>query len=340
MVPTCMTTLTITAQALAKALGGSLEGNGGLELTDVAPIAAAGPANVTFAENPKSFAEAYASAAGVVLVSANAPASAKTLIRVENCRDAFARAMLIFHPPRQYPGVVDASAHIGAGVKLGKDICIGQNVVLGEGVQVGDRTVILANCVIGEQSTLGENCLLYPNVTIYSGVKLGDRVMVHSGTVIGGDGFGYARNASGIVKIPQIGGVIIEDDVEIGVNVSIDRATMISTIIGRGTKIDNQVQIAHNVIIGKNCLIAGQCGIGGSARLGENVTLAGGVAVVDHVEIGANAVVGALSLVTKDVPPGGVVWGMPAQPARKAKRQNAALRRLPDLLKRLLPHDE
>ena len=330
----------ITAQALAKTLGGSLEGDGNLELTDVAPISAAGPTNVTFAENPRSYAEAYASAAGVVLVSADAPASSKTLIRVENCRDAFARAMLIFHAPRQYPRVIDPSAHIGAGVKLGKDVSIGQNVVLKEGVQVGDRTVILANCVIGEQSMLGENCLLYPHITIYSGVKLGNRVMVHSGTVIGSDGFGYVRTASGIVKIPQIGGVIIEDDVEIGANVSIDRATMISTLIGRGTKIDNQVQIAHNVIIGRNCLIAGQCGIGGSARLGENVTLAGGVAVVDHVEIGANAVVGALSLVTKNVPPGGVVWGMPAQPARKAKRQNAAMRRLPDLLKRLVPHDE
>jgi len=202
-------------------------------------------------------------------------------------------------------------------------------------VQVGDRTVILANCVLGEGVIVGEDCRLHPNVTLYSNVKLGKRVILHSGTVVGSDGFGYARQASGIVKIPQIGGVVIEDDVEIGANVSIDRATMTSTIIGKGTKIDNQVQIAHNVVIGKNCLIAGQSGIGGSARLGDGVTLAGRVAVVDHVEIGANAVVGAVSLVTKNVAPGQVVWGSPARLARDAERESVALRRLPELLKSL-----
>ena len=169
-------------------------------------------------------------------------------------------------------------------------------MVLGEDAQVGDRTVILANCVLAEGVVLGADCLLQPNITLYSNVKLGSRVIIHSGTVIGADGFGYARKASGIAKIPQIGGVVIEDDVEIGANVSIDRATMNSTIIGSGTKIDNQVQIAHNVVIGKNCLIAGQTGIGGSAVLGDNVTLAGGVAVVDHVTVGAQCRRGGVEL--------------------------------------------
>jgi UDP-3-O-[3-hydroxymyristoyl] glucosamine N-acyltransferase len=329
----------LSARVLAEQLHGDIEGDGDVEVTNVAPISRAGATDVTFAESARSCEEAFASAAGVILVRHGAPPSSKTLIRVENCREAFARAMSIFHAPKQYGGGVDPSARVAPDVRLGKDVCIGPNVVLATGAQVGDRTVILANCVIAEGVSLGDDCLLHPNITLYSNVKLGCRVIVHSGTVIGSDGFGYARKASGIAKIPQIGGVIIEDDVEIGANVTIDRATMNSTVIGAGTKIDNQVQIAHNVVIGRNCLIAGMTGIGGSARLGDCVTLAGGVSVVDHVEIGANAVVGAVSLVTKDVSPGQVVWGTPARRAMDAKRESAALRRLPGVLKLLRLRD-
>lgn len=330
----------ISAQALAEQLHGSIEGDGSVEITNVAPISRAGATDLTFAESTKSCEEAFASAAGVILVRHCAPPSSKTLIRVENCREAFARAMTIFHAPKQYCAGLDPSATVAADVRLGANVCIGPNVVLGAGAQVGDRTVILANCVIAEGVQLGDDCLLHPNITIYSNVKVGCRVILHSGTVIGSDGFGYARKDSGIVKIPQIGGVVIEDDVEIGANVTIDRATMNSTVIGAGTKIDNQVQIAHNVVIGRNCLIAGMTGIGGSARLGDGVTLAGGVAVVDHVEIGNNAVVGAVSLVTKDVAPNQVVWGTPARLATDAKRESAAMRRLPAILRRLSPRNE
>lgn len=325
----------ISARALAEQLHGTIEGNGDVEVTNVAPISRAAATDVTFAESARSCEEAFASAAGVILVRHGAPTSSKTLIRVENCREAFARAMNIFHAPKQYAGGVDPSARVAPDVRLGKDAYIGPNVVLGAGVQVGDRTVILANCVIADGVSLGDNCMLHANVTLYSNVKLGSRVILHSGTVIGSDGFGYARMPSGIAKIPQIGGVIVEDDVEIGANVTIDRATMNATVIGAGTKIDNQVQIAHNVVIGRNCLIAGMTGIGGSVRLGDGVTLAGGVAIVDHVEIGANALVGAVSLVTKNVPAGEAVWGTPARRAREAKRESVALRRLPDALKLL-----
>jgi UDP-3-O-[3-hydroxymyristoyl] glucosamine N-acyltransferase len=330
----------INARALARQLGGVVEGNGDVEVSGVASISQAGATDVTFAESVESCAAAFASVAGVILVGPGAPSSVKTLIRVASCREAFAMAMTIFHPPKQYAGGIDPSARIGAGVQLGKDVFLGPNVVLGAGVQVGDRTVILANCVIAEGVSLGEDCLLHPSITLYSNVKVGRRVIMHAGCVIGSDGFGYVRKASGIAKVPQIGGVLIEDDVELGANVTIDRATMNSTVIGRGTKIDNQVQIAHNVQIGRNCLIAGQVGISGSVRVGDSVTLGGQVGVVDQVEIGANVVVGAVSLVTKDVPPGQVVWGIPAQRAMDAKRQNAALRRLPAMLKALRARDQ
>lgn len=329
----------ISARALAEQLGGTIEGDGDVQVTGVASIAQASATDVTFAESVENCAQAYASVAGVILVRHGAPPSAKTLIRVKSCREAFAMAMGIFHPPKQYPGGIDPSAHIGAAVRLGTDVFLGPNVVLGAGVQVGNRTVILANCVIAEGVSLGEACLLHPNITVYSNVKIGSRVIIHSGTVIGSDGFGYVRRGSVHVKIPQIGGVLIEDDVEIGANVAIDRATINSTVIGSGTKIDNQVQIAHNVLIGRNCLIAGQSGISGSVRIGDGVTFGGRVGVVDHVEIGANAVVGVVSLVTKNVSPGQVVWGVPARPAREAKRESAALRRLPGLLKSLRMRD-
>jgi UDP-3-O-[3-hydroxymyristoyl] glucosamine N-acyltransferase len=226
----------ITARNLAEQLGGTLEGNGDVEVTGVASIALASANDVTFAESAENCALAFASVAGVILVSSDVPPSTKTLIRVKSCREAFAAAMTIFHPARRYAAGVEPSAHIGAGVRLGTGVYIGPNVVLGEGARVGDRTVILANCVIAEGVSLGEDCLLHPCVVLNSRVKLGCRVTMYAGCVIGSDGFGYVRKASGIAKVPQIGGVLIEDDVELGANVTIDRATMNWTVIGSGTK--------------------------------------------------------------------------------------------------------
>jgi UDP-3-O-[3-hydroxymyristoyl] glucosamine N-acyltransferase len=176
---------------------------------------------------------------------------------------------------------------------------------------------------------------LYPNVTIYHDIRIGNRVAIHAGSVIGSDGFGYVQDGAERLKIPQVGDVVIEDDVEIGANVTIDRATMDSTLIKRGTKIDNLVQIAHNVTLGRNCIIIAQVGIAGSVQIGDNVTLAGQAGVADHLKIGADSVIGVQTGVIQDLPPRSVVFGTPAQPAMQTKRQIIALRKLPELLRKL-----
>ena len=327
--------MSITVHALAARIGGQVEGDGNISLSGLAPIPRAQSTDITFAENAKHSAAAEGSAAAAVIVPLNTPALHKTVIRVKNPRAAFARALAIFHPSRQYPARVHPTAQLGRDVRLGEGVFIGEYAVLRDHVSIGNRTVIDAHSVVGEGSTLGDDCLLYPNVTLYHDIHLGNRVAIHSGSVIGSDGFGYVQDGAERLKIPQTGNVIIEDDVEIGANVAIDRATMDSTIIKRGTKIDNLVQIAHNVTLGQNCLVVSQVGIAGSVQIGDNVTLAGQVGVADHLKIGSNSVVAAQSGVAEDVPPGSVVFGSPAQPAMQAKRQIIALRKLPDLLKKL-----
>jgi UDP-3-O-[3-hydroxymyristoyl] glucosamine N-acyltransferase len=325
----------ITAQELANRIDGQLDGDSALRLTGIAPIARAGPADVTFAENEKHCAAAEISAAATVIVPVSAPASRKTLIRVKNPRAAFARALAVFFPARRYPAQIDNTAQVGRNVQLGQDVFIGAHAVLRDNVIIGNRCVIEANCFLGEGAKLGDDCLLYPGVTVYHGVRVGDRVIIHAGSVIGSDGFGYVQDGAQRIKIPQVGDVVIEDDVEIGANVTIDRATIDSTIVRRGTKIDNLVQIAHNVTVGQNCLIIAQVGIAGSVQIGNNVTLAGQVGVADHLKIGDNSVVGAQGGVIADLPPGSVVWGTPTQPVTQLKRQLVALRKLPELLRKL-----
>jgi UDP-3-O-[3-hydroxymyristoyl] glucosamine N-acyltransferase len=326
--------MVIKVHDLAARLGGQVEGDDHLEVTGLAPIARAQASDVTFAENPKHCAAAEGCAATVVIVPLNAPASRKTLIRVKNPRAAFALALGIFHPPRPYPAQIHPTAQLGRNVLLGEGVFVGEYAVLRDSVAIGRRTVIEAHCVIGEGSRLGDNCRLYPNVTIYHDIRIADRVVVHAGSVIGSDGFGYVQDGAERLKIPQVGDVVIEDDVEIGANVTIDRATMDSTIIRRGTKIDNLVQIAHNVTLGQNCTIISQVGIAGSVQIGDNVTLAGQVGIADHLKVGSNSVVGAQSGVAEDVPPNSIMFGTPAQPMMQTKRQIIALRKLPELLRK------
>ena len=222
------------------------------------------------------------------------------------------------------------------GVCLAEGVAIGPLSVIEEGVTIGRRSVVSAQVYIGRGSRIGADCRLYPQVMIREGVEIGDRVIIHSGAVIGSDGFGYLRDGQGVcIKIPQVGRVILDDDVEIGANVTIDRATMGVTRIKRGTKIDNLVQIAHNVVVGTDTVIAALSGVAGSAKIGDRVTLAGQVGIIDHVEIGDDVTIGVQAVATKNLPPGGAFLGFPAVPHLTFKRNVAAVNRIPRLLNTL-----
>ena len=220
------------------------------------------------------------------------------------------------------------AAVLGQHVHLGEQVAIQAHAVIGNDVSIGRGSAIGSCVVIGDGSSIGQGCILYPNVTVYRQTQIGDRVQIHAGSVIGGDGFGYVLHQGAYVKVPQVGNVVIEDDVELGCNVCVDRATVGSTIIRQGTKIDNLVQIAHNDRIGKHVILSGQVGLSGSVSVGDYTVMGGKAGVVDHVHIGEWAKVGAASVVTHAVPAGETVWGYPARPIRQTKRQLAALARL------------
>ncbi len=319
---------------LAERLGCELLGDGEVEVRGVAPLDQAREGDLSFVVHRRYLPSLRSSQASAFILPADAPPCEKPTLRTSNPYLAFARALALFFPPSKREVGLHPTAVLGDGVSLGEGVSIGPLAVLEEGVVVGEGTAIGPLVYIGRGSRIGRDCLIYPQVTIRERVTLGDRVIVHSGAVIGSDGFGYAKDEQGrSVKIPQVGEVLIEDDVEIGANVTVDRGTLGRTWIKRGTKIDNLVQIAHNVVIGQDCILVAQVGISGSTILEDRVTLAGQVGVVDHVRIGHDTIVGAQAGVTKDAPPGSVLLGAPAAPHGEFKRTLAALNRLPGLLK-------
>jgi len=258
------------------------------------------------------------------------------VVKCRNPNLAIKKAVELFMPGYiPHPETLHKTACVGKDVKLGKDVALGAYAVIEDNVGIGDGTVIYAHSYIGRGTKIGNNSIIYPNVTVRENIKIGNRVIIHSGSVIGGDGFGYEQTPEGHVKIPHIGNVVIEDDVELGACVTVDRAKFAHTKIGRGTKVDNLVQIAHNVIIGQNCIIVAQCGISGSCKVGNNVMIAGQVGLVDHIEIGDNSLVGAQAGLMKSVPAGSIVWGSPARPIKKMKIAYALRDKLPVIYARL-----
>jgi UDP-3-O-[3-hydroxymyristoyl] glucosamine N-acyltransferase len=325
----------LTAAQLAQELQGEVLGDGSIVLSGFAPAETAKAGDLTFAENEAYFAKAEQSAAAAILVDGPFTSARKVLIRVRNARIAFARVLPWFFPERIYSAGVHATALIAASAQIDATAHVGPFCHIGEKAQIGARAVLQGGNHVGENSIIGAETNLFPGVILYPKTQIGQRVRIHAGTVIGADGFGYVFDGGIHRKVPQAGQVIIHDDVEIGANVTIDRGALGPTVIGRGTKIDNLVQIAHNVTVGEHCLVVAQVGVAGSTAIGKYTTLAGQVGIAGHLKIGEQVIVAAQSGVMHDIPDGGKWLGAPAQPDRQAKRQIIALQQLPELIRRV-----
>jgi UDP-3-O-[3-hydroxymyristoyl] glucosamine N-acyltransferase len=321
-----------TLKEIAQLIDGEVVGDKNIVISGVAGIQEASCGDITFLANPKYLPYLEKTAASAVITSREIKSAAKPIIRTDNPSLAFTKVVAFLFPQEEkhFSGV-HPSVILGKNVKLGKDTAIGPCTVIEDNVCIGDETIIYAHCFIGHDSEIGSQTLIYPNVTVRERISIGSRVIIHSGTVIGSDGFGFVAVEGRHHKIPQLGIVIVEDDVEIGANVTVDRARFDKTVIGKGTKIDNLVQIAHNVIIGQNCLIVAQVAIAGSVTIGNNVIIAGQAAVVGHVSVGDNCIVMAQSGVNKDLPAGTAVWGTPAKPADLARKISACVQNLPKM---------
>jgi UDP-3-O-[3-hydroxymyristoyl] glucosamine N-acyltransferase len=306
-----------------------------LQVQGVSNLELASDSDLCFAEDPGQVEAVRATRALVIVVPVGfPPVDGKLLIPCPEPRRAFFRVAEHFVPLWGGRGI-HPSAVIEAGAELAADVEVGPCAVIAAGASVAAGSSIGAGCFLGPGVTVGTGCLIEPNVTLHRDTRLGDRCIVHSGAVLGGDGFGFHWDGSGHRKIPQLGRVVIEDDVEIGCNVCVDRATLGETRVRRGTKIDNLVQVAHNVQIGKHCAIAAQTGIAGSSELKDYVQLGGNSGVSDHITIGMGARVAAKSGAIRDVPPGVSVAGLPALEGKTFMRREAALKRLPEMLERL-----
>ncbi|MDD5042842.1 MAG: UDP-3-O-(3-hydroxymyristoyl)glucosamine N-acyltransferase [Candidatus Omnitrophica bacterium] len=321
-----------TLNEIAKFVDGKVIGNGDTLITGVSGIREAVKGDITFLANPKYSSLMDKTLATAVVTSFDSQKTDKPVILTENPSLAFAKIISMFLPDDagHFQGI-DYTVVMGRNVTLGKDVAIGPYVVIGDNVSIGDNSVIYAGCFIGHHTRIGSRTVIYPHVSIRERINIGSRVIIHSGTVIGSDGFGFATIKGSHHKIPQVGTVEIADDVEIGANVTIDRARFDKTVIGKGAKIDNLVQIAHNVVIGENSLIVAQVGISGSTIIGNNVTLAGQAGLVGHITVGDNAIVTAQSGVAKSVPADTMVSGYPARPYMTNQRVNASLQNLPKL---------
>ncbi|HPC62298.1 MAG TPA: UDP-3-O-(3-hydroxymyristoyl)glucosamine N-acyltransferase [Verrucomicrobiota bacterium] len=324
-----------TAAEIARHLGGEVLGDPDLTLRGFAPADRAQPGDLTFAENENYFRRAEQSAASAIIIDGPFTSTAKVLIRVPNARIAFAKVLPLFFPEPVLPPGVHPTAVVAPSAAIDPSAHIGPHCVIGDQAVIGPRCALHGGDHVGANCRLGEEVVLFPNVTLYAGTEIGNRVRIHAGTVIGSDGFGYVQDGGLHRKVPQIGNVIIRDDVEIGANVTIDRGALGPTTIGRGTKIDNLVQVAHNVTIGDHCLLVSQVGIAGSTRLGNYVILAGQVGLAGHLKIGNRVSVAAQSGVMTSIPDGEKWLGSPAAPDRQTKRQMIALQRLPELLRRV-----
>jgi UDP-3-O-[3-hydroxymyristoyl] glucosamine N-acyltransferase len=309
-------------------VGGHYVGDRNRRVTAVAPLAEAREEQLSFLSNRKYAAQLAETKAGAILVPQNLEGEDERWIRVDDPYFAIARIMTRWFSVRPMPKGVSPNASIAPNVRLGTNVAVGPFTTIGDSVVIGNNVTIFQNVSIEAGSALGDNSIIYPNVVIYDGTRIGRRCILHAGVIIGSDGYGFAMHGGKHHKIPQIGIVRIEDDVEIGAGTTIDRAALGETVIGEGTKIDNLVQIGHNVKIGKHCLLVSQVGVAGSTELGDHVFVAGQSGFSGHLKIGHRVQVAAKSAVLEDVPDDTKVMGSPAMPFNEFARRQIALKRL------------
>jgi len=325
-----------SAEMIASFLGGTVEGDAKVTVNTVAKIEEAKKGALAFLSNPKYEEYIYTTGASIVMVNADfkpkQPVEA-TLVRVPSAYEAFAKLLQLYAQSIPKKKGISDKADIASSAKLGEDLYIGSFTFVGENTCIGDGTQIYPQVFLGDGVKVGSNCILYPGVKVYAGCVIGDNVTIHGGTVIGGDGFGFAPKPDGTFdKIPQIGNVVIGNNVEIGSNCSIDRATMGSTRICDGVKLDNLIQIAHNVVIGENTVMASQVGIAGSTKIGKNAMFGGQVGVVGHITLADGVKIGSQSGIGASIEEEGSSWlGSPALPGMKRHREIAILKELPDI---------
>jgi len=324
-----------TLGELADRIGGRVVGDAARRVVGVRALEDATGDDLSFYHNRRYLEAAKASRAGALLVGEEAPFAGRDLVVCASPYAAFATLLALFHPPRRPAPGVHAAAVVAATARLGAGVAVGPAAVVGERAHLGDRCVVGPGCVVGDDVEIGADTVLHPHVVIEPGCRIGDRCVLHGGVVLGSDGYGFATVAGVHHKVPQVGIVVVEDDVELGANVCVDRATLGETRIRRGTKVDNLVQIAHNVEVGEHCLIVAQVALAGSAKLGHHVTMAGQSGAVGHIVLGDGAVVTAKTGVTEDVPPGTMVSGFPARPHKAWLKAMAGLFQLDELRNRL-----
>lgn len=326
----------IPLHKLAGLLGAALTGSGDTDIIGVAGVREAREGYITFITGKNYLKDLERSRAAAALVPLDTPDLRLPLLRVKNPRLAFARALELFYVKPYSPAGISDRAFIGKNVAIGADCSIYPFAVLMDNVKIGDRVTIHPGAHVGQDSRIGDDTVLHPNVSIGHNIVVGKRVIIHAGTVLGSDGFSFVTDGGRHHKIPQVGGVVIGDDVEIGANCSIDRATLSNTVIKQGTKLDNQVHIAHNVTVGEHCLLAGQVGIAGSSTLGNYVVFGGQAGVADHTVVGDRVMAGGKAVITRDVEPGQIIAGFNAMPVREWLKVQAILPRLPELKKMIM----
>ncbi len=325
----------IRLSEIARAVGGRVVGSGDPDISGVASLEQAGEGDLVHVNGARHAKSAGASGASAFLVEQPLREIEGPQLVVANPRYTFIQVVERFFAPPFRPRGIAREVTRGADVEIGPDVSIWPFVTLGNRARIGARATLFPGVFVGDEASIGDDCVLYPHVTLGAGCAIGQRVIVHSGTVIGSDGFGYVQHDGRHHKIPQLGSVVIEDDVELGANVTVDRATFGRTVVGRGSKVDNLVQIAHNVTIGEHTILVAQVGIAGSTRLGAGVMVGGQAGLSDHIQVGDRAMIAARSGVARDVPPGSVVSGSPAFVHELSVRAHALFPTLPELRRQI-----